>query len=141
MLGSGWGSWAAGSQSRLGSTWQRVVRVALCILLFVLCILLIIIVVTVPFVCCSVRTALIPTHAFLPFAFYSPPHSSGGKCSRAAAWPYCCQPQPNYNKNADKEITFQKQMHKGQRRKKYRQRTGKKMTLTCGKQTPRSVRL
>jgi len=67
---------------------QSVVRVALCILLFVLCILLIsIVVVTVPFVCCSVRTALILTHTFLPFSFYSPPHSSGGSGSRAASGP------------------------------------------------------
>jgi len=109
MLGSGWGSWAVGSQSRLRSTQQQVVRVALCILLFVLCILLIsIVVVTVPFVCCSVRTALILTHAFLPFSSYSPPHSSGERGSRAATGPYWCQPQPNYNKNTDKEKTFQK---------------------------------
>ena len=121
------GTWAAGSQSRLGSTRQRVVRVPLCIPLFVLCILPIgIVVVTVPFVCCSVRTALIPTYAFLPFSFYSPPRPSGDRGGRAAAWPYSCQPQPNYNKNADNEITFQKQMCKGQMRKKIQTANWKK---------------
>ena len=83
MLGSGWGSWAAGRQSRLGSTQQQVVRVALCILLFVLCILLIcIVVVTVPFVCCSVKLPLFRPTGFLPVSFHSPPHHGGGRGGR-----------------------------------------------------------
>jgi len=27
-----------------------------------------------------------------------PPHPSGRRGGRAAAWPFCCRPQPNYNR-------------------------------------------
>jgi len=74
MLGSGWGSWAARRQSWLGSARLRlVVRVAVCVLLFVLCILLVcIVVVTVSFVCCSAKLPLSrPTNPAVFACFFS----------------------------------------------------------------------
>jgi len=69
--------------------WQRAVRVALSILLFVLCILLVsIVVVTVPFVCWSVKLPLSQHTSFLLVSFHSLPHPSVGSCDRAAAWPF-----------------------------------------------------
>jgi len=67
---------------------HRAVRVALCISLFVLYILFIsIVVVTVPFVCCSVKLPLSrPTSVF--FSFHSPAHPSGGRAYRATALPF-----------------------------------------------------
>jgi len=64
MLGSRWGAGQGGKLNAAEErTGHRVVRVALCISLFVLCILLIsVIVVTVPFLCCSVKLPLsLPT--------------------------------------------------------------------------------
>jgi len=92
------GSWAVGRQSGLGSARQQAVRAALCVLLFVLCIPLIcIVVVPVPFVCCSVKLPLCQPTSFCLFPFHSPPHPSGVRGGRTAAWPFCCQPRPNYN--------------------------------------------
>ena len=90
------GSWAGGTHSRLGSAWQWwSVRADLRVLWFVLCILLIcIVVVTVPFVCCSVKLPLSrPTSfcLFLSILLHTP--AGGG----AAAWRFCCPPQPDYN--------------------------------------------
>jgi len=65
------------------------VRVALCISLFILYILLIsIIVVTVLFICCSVKLFLSRLTSFLPFSFHSPPHLSGGRGNRVTVWPF-----------------------------------------------------
>jgi len=80
MLGSGRGELAGGklitAGDRLG---HRVVRVPLCILLFVLCILLISIdVATVHFVCCSVKLPLIPTKSFCLFFHILLPTPIGG---------------------------------------------------------------
>ena len=99
MLGSSGGELGSGKAVVAWErTWWRVVRVALCVLLFVLCILLIrIVVVTVPFVCCSVKLPLSQPTIFLPVSFYSPSHPSGGRGGRAAAWPFCCRPQANYS--------------------------------------------
>jgi len=94
----GGGSWAAGSQSRLGSVWRRrAVRVTICVLqfCFVFYILLIgIIVVTVPFFCCSVKLPLSRPTSFCLFLsiLLRTPAGRG-----AATWHFCCQPQPNYN--------------------------------------------
>jgi len=62
---------AGGAAGRLRSAWQqRSVRVVLCIKLFMLCFLLIcIVVVTVPFVCCSVK---LPLSRPTSFAFFFP---------------------------------------------------------------------
>ena len=66
----GGGSRETGTHSWLGSAWWWAVRVALCVLLFVLCVLLIrIIVVTVPFVCCSVKLPLSRPTSFCLFFF------------------------------------------------------------------------
>jgi len=68
---------------------------ALWVMRFVLCFLLIcIVVVPVPFVCCSVKLPLSrPTSfcLFLSILLCTP--AAGG----AAAWRFCCQPQPNHN--------------------------------------------
>jgi len=70
-------------------TGHQVVRVSLCILLFVLYIVLIsIVVVTVLLVCCSVKLPLSQPTSFLPFSFHFPPHPSGGTGNRATAWPF-----------------------------------------------------
>jgi len=90
MLGSGWGSWPG---DKAVAAWKcaghRVLRVALCISLFVLCILIIsIVVVAVHFVCCSDRLPLSRSTSFLPVSFHSPPHPSGGRGNRATVWPF-----------------------------------------------------
>jgi len=70
-------------------------RAAVWVVGFVLCFLLIcIVVVPVPFVCCSVKLPLSPPTAFclfLPILLRTP--AGGG----AAAWCFCCRPQPNHN--------------------------------------------
>jgi len=48
------------------------------------CFLLICIVVTVPFVCCSVKLPLSRPTSFLPVYFHSPPHCGGERGSRVA---------------------------------------------------------
>jgi len=51
--------------------------------LFLSCFLLIcIVVVTVPFVCCSVKLPLFRPTGFLPVSFHSPPHHGGGRGGR-----------------------------------------------------------
>jgi len=83
------------------------VRVVLSISLFVLYILFIsIVVVTVPFVCCSVKLPLSRPTSFLPVSFHSPPHPHGGRDGRATEWAFCCWPRPNYN-NTEYEINCQ----------------------------------
>jgi len=68
---------------------DRVVRVALCILLFVLNILLIsIAVVTVCFICSSVKLPLSSPTSLLLFPFHSPPHPSRGRGDRVTTWPF-----------------------------------------------------
>jgi len=68
MLGSVWGSWPGGSQSWLGSALGSGWWVALCIPLFVLYILLIhIAVITVCFICCSVKLTLSQSMSFCLF--------------------------------------------------------------------------
>jgi len=87
MPGSGWGELGGGKGVAALEASGRTVRVALCILLFcfVLCILLIcIVVVTVPFVCCSVKLPLSRPTSFYLFSFYSPPHPGGGRGSPVA---------------------------------------------------------
>ena len=87
------GSWAVGTHSWLGSVRRWSVRAALSAGCFVLCIPLIcIIVVTVPFVCCSVKLPLSRPTSFFPFS--SAPQWGGGG---AAAWRFCCRPHPNHN--------------------------------------------
>jgi len=82
MLGSGRAAGGGKAVAAREHTEHRVVRVALSILLFVLYILLLcIVVVTVRFVCCSVKL-------FLPFSSHSPPHPSGGKGGRVTLWPF-----------------------------------------------------
>jgi len=74
------------------------VRAALCILLFVLYILLIsIIVVTIGFVCCSVKLSLSWPVSFLPFSYHSPPHPSGGRGERVTTWPFVADQDQNCN--------------------------------------------
>ena len=69
MLGSGWGElggWKSVTAWERARQWA--VRVVLCVLLFVLCILLFcIVVVTVPFVCCSVKLSLSRPTSFCLF--------------------------------------------------------------------------
>jgi len=73
------------------------VRVALCISLFVLYILLIsIVVVTVHFICCSVKLPLSrPTSFAFFFPFFSP--SLRGKGRQSDHMVLCCWPGPNCN--------------------------------------------
>jgi len=85
MLGSGGGGAAAGTHSRLGSAGCRSCRgerlSGSCGSL--LCFLLIcIVVVTVLFVCCSVKLPLSRPTGFLPVSFHSPPHAGGGRGCR-----------------------------------------------------------
>ena len=75
VRGAGRGESSPGS----GTRGAPAVRAALCVSLFVLCILLIsTVVVTVCFVCCSVKLPLSRPTSFLPFSFHSPSHPSGG---------------------------------------------------------------
>jgi len=73
----------------------RYVRAALWVVRFVLCFPLIcIVVVPVPFVCCSVKMPLSRPTGFclcLSVVFRTP------VCGGAAAWRFCCRPQPNLN--------------------------------------------
>jgi len=95
-------SWGAGTHSRLGSSRRWSWRVALWVVQFVLCFLLIcIVVVTVPFVCCSVKLPLsLPTSfcLFLSILLHTP--VGGG----VAVWRFCYWPQPNQNKSYLKNI-------------------------------------
>jgi len=80
MLGSGWGSWLRGKSvtAREHAGCQEM-RVALCIVLFVLHISLIsIIVVTVCFVCCSVKLPLSQPMSFCLFLSILLPTPVGG---------------------------------------------------------------
>jgi len=92
------GSWAVGTHSQLRSKlWRRFGRPALWVVRFVLCIPIfcIVVVVTVPFVCCSVKLPLSqPTSFCLFLSILLPPRLGGG----AAMWHFCCRPQPNHNK-------------------------------------------
>jgi len=64
------GGRAAERDSQLGCARRRLWRAALRVVQFVLCFLLTcIVVVPLLFVCCSVKTVLIPTHQFLPLFF------------------------------------------------------------------------
>ena len=84
-----WGSWLGKTVAAWECAGHHVVRVALSVLLFVLYILLIcIVVVTVHFICCSVKLPLSRPTIFLPFCFSSPPCPSGGRGGRATAWPF-----------------------------------------------------
>ena len=79
-----WGSWQAGggfSSGRSGHAGHQVVGDAVCILLFVLCILRTsIVVVTVFFICCSVKLPLSwPTSFAFFFPFSSPPQGGEGQ--------------------------------------------------------------
>jgi len=90
------GSWAVGTLSRLGRARRRSWRAALCVVQFVLCFLLICtIVVTVPLVCCSVKLPLSRPTSFCLFLSILLRTQAGGG---AAAWHFCCRPQPNQNK-------------------------------------------
>jgi len=90
-------SW--GRELSRGSEAQAVVqsgRAAFWVMRFVLCILLIcIVVVTVPFVCCSVKLPLSRPTSFLLFVSILLLTPAGGG---VAAWCFCCQPQPNRNR-------------------------------------------
>jgi len=89
------GSGAAGTHSRLGSLRWRSWRAAVWVGRFVLCFLLIcIIVVPVPSVCCSVKLPLSRPTGFCPFLSLVLRTPVGGG---AAAWRFCCRPQPNQN--------------------------------------------
>ena len=81
MLGSSGGELGSGKAVVAWErTWWRVVRVALCVLLFVLCILLTsIVVVTVPFVCYSVKLPLSsPMNFCLLLSIFLPTSVGGG---------------------------------------------------------------
>jgi len=97
MLGSGGGELGAGTHSLLGEcvVLVRSRRAALWVMRFVLCFLLIcIIVVPVPFVCCSVKLPLSRHTSFCLFLSILLCTPAGGG---AAAWCFCCRPQPNHN--------------------------------------------
>jgi len=87
MLGSGGGVRLGGNSlaAREGSAAVRSGRAALWVVRFLLCIPLIcIIVVTVPFVCCSVKLPLSRPTSFLPVSFHSPPHPGEGRGGHVA---------------------------------------------------------
>ena len=103
MLGSGGGELGSGKGL---AAWEHAAAAgsesySLRFARFVLCILLIcIVVVTVPFVCCSVKLPLSqPTSfcLFLSILLCTP--AEGG----AAPWCFCCWLQPNYNISAASE--------------------------------------
>jgi len=97
MLGSGGGELGGGkTHSRLGSMQGRLFRkAALWVVRFVLCFLLTcIVVVTVPFVCSSVKLPLSQPTSFCLFLSILLRTPVGGG---AAAWPFCCRLQPNHN--------------------------------------------
>jgi len=76
----GGGSGVVGTHSRLGSAQWRSGRAALWVVRFVLCFHLIcIVVVTVPFVCCSVKLPLSRPTSFCLFSSHSLPHPGRGR--------------------------------------------------------------
>jgi len=90
MLGSGWGELGGGkavvAREHVG---HWVVRVALCILLFVLCILLTgIDVVIAPFVCCSVKLPLSRPTCFCLFLSILFPTPAGGEAAEQPCGPF-----------------------------------------------------
>ena len=88
-----------GTLSQLGSAWRRrrVMERGSYIVRFVLCLLLIcIVVVTVPFVCCFVKLPLSRPTSFCLFLSILLLTLVGGG---AAAWCFCCWPQPNHKKH------------------------------------------
>jgi len=89
------GSRAVGTHSQLGNSQRRSWRAALWVVRFVLCFLLLcIVVVPVPFVFCSVKLPLSrPTSFCLVLSILLRTPAGGG----AAAWRFCCWPQPNHN--------------------------------------------
>jgi len=96
---SGWvlvgGSWGAGTDLQLGSLRWQSWRAALQVMRFVLCFLLIcIVVVTVPFVCCSVKLPLSQPTGFYLFLSILLRTAAGG---RAATWYFSYRLQPNQN--------------------------------------------
>jgi len=100
MLGSGEGELGAGTHSQLGSAGAGPVRENGSVgHRFVLCFLLIcIIVVTVPFVCCSVKLPLSRSTVFCLFLSILLLRTPAG--GGASAWHFYCQPQPNQNKES-----------------------------------------
>jgi len=95
MLGSGGGELGEWNSFTARERWRRFGRAALWVVQFVLCILLICIaVVTAPFACCSVKLPLSRPTRFCLFPSILLCTPTGGG---AAAWRFCCQPQPNHN--------------------------------------------
>jgi len=98
MLGSGGGELGVTNSlvARERTAPVRSRRAALWAVRFVLCILLIcIVVVTVPFVCCSVKLPLSRPTGFCLFLSILLRTPAGGG---AAAWHFCCLPQPNHKR-------------------------------------------
>jgi len=96
-LGSGGGALGGGNSlmAREHAAPVRSGRVALWVVRFVLCILFIcIVVVPVPSVCCSVKLPLSRPTCFCLFLSILLCTTVGGG---AAAWRFCCWPQPNHN--------------------------------------------
>jgi len=85
--GASWGQGSLGSGTR-ELTGHQAVRVAPCILLFVLYILSVGIVVTVCFLCCSVKLLLSRLTSFCLFLSILIPTPAGGRGNRAMAWPF-----------------------------------------------------
>jgi len=89
-------SGAEGTLSRLGSARRQSGRAAFCVVWFVLCFLLTcIIVVTVPFVCCSVKLPLSRPTGFCLFLSILLRIPVGGG---AATWRFCCWLHLNPNR-------------------------------------------
>ena len=85
MLGSEWGSWPGGEVNcGLGVCWASV---ALYILFIFYTLLISIIVVTVHFLCWSVKLSLSGPTSFA-FSSDSPPHPSGGRGDRVTMWSF-----------------------------------------------------
>jgi len=85
----------AGQQESSRSSVARVVRAALCILLFVLCILLIgIVVVPVPFVCCSVKLPLPRPTSFCLFLSILLPTPAGVGVAEQLSGPFVAGHSP-----------------------------------------------
>jgi len=88
------GSWVTGTHS---GAWGggRSGRAALWVVRFVLCFPFIYtLVIAVPFVCCSVKLPLSRPTSFCLFLSILLCTPEGGG---AAAWRFCCRPQPNHN--------------------------------------------
>ena len=95
MLGSRWGGAEQRELTQEHAAAVRSGRAALWVVRIVLCILLIcIIIVTVPFVCCSVKLPLSRPTCFCLFLSILLCTAAGGG---AATWRFCCWPQPNHN--------------------------------------------